>query len=229
MTRDVHPVRVGYRVRIARRHRAVVMALAAACLWASLFVWSACRAAENGQRGGDLERQLVQATVAVDVPRVQQLLTSGADPNKMAPHEGHDQSPWKLALHQARPNRPETLAIVRAMLAAGANPGTAWGEGPSVRGGYSVQSMTPIFEAVSTSTPDVARALMQAGLDPRLAQVALELAVENGQADIVHVLVEAGVDVNTHATAITPLVAAIQTRNVALMTYLEDHGAREKP
>jgi ankyrin repeat protein len=192
-------------------------------------VWPSCRAAENGQRGGEPERQLVQATVAVDVQRVQQLLASGADSNKMAPHEGHDQSPWKLALQQARPNRPETHAIVRAMLAAGANPTTAWGEGPSTRGGYSVQPTTPILEAVSTSTADVARALMQAGLDPALAQVALEVAVENSEVDIVHVLVEAGVDVNSHATAITPLVAAIQTRNVALMTYLEDHGAREKP
>ena len=53
--------------------------------------------------------------------------------------------------------------------------------------------------------------------------------MENGQSDIVHVLVEAGVDVNSRATAITPLVAAIQTRNVALMNYLEEHGAREKP
>jgi hypothetical protein len=27
----------------------------------------------------------------------------------------------------------------------------------------------------------------------------------------------------------TPLVAAIESRNVALMTCLEEHGAREKP
>jgi len=31
---------------------------------------------------------------------------------KLAPHEGHDQSPWKLALHQVRPNRPDTITIV---------------------------------------------------------------------------------------------------------------------
>jgi ankyrin repeat protein len=191
-----------------------------------------CRVArpvDNGQRGGEPERQLVQATVALDVQRVRQLLGSGANPNKMAPHEGHDQSPWKLALHQVRPNRPDTIAIVRLMLDAGASPEVAWGEGPSVRGGYSVQSVTPISEALSTSSPDVARALMRAGLDPALATVELELAVENGEEEFVHVLVESGVDVNRQATAITPLVAAIQTRNVALMTYLEEHGAREKP
>ena len=44
-----------------------------------------------------------------------------------------------------------------------------------------------------------------------------------------HALVEAGVDVNCQPTAVTPLVAAIEARNVALMTYLEEHGAREKP
>jgi ankyrin repeat protein len=53
--------------------------------------------------------------------------------------------------------------------------------------------------------------------------------VEAGEAEIVHLLVDAGVDVNTTAGATTPLLAAIDTRNVSLMTYLEDHGAREKP
>ena len=72
-------------------------------------------------------------------------------------------------------------------------------------------------------------ALLEAGLDPREAGLALEESVENGQVELVHVLVEAGVDVNSQATAITPLVAAIERRDVALMTYLEDHGAREKP
>jgi ankyrin repeat protein len=84
---------------------------------------------------------------------------------------------------------------------------------------------------VSNSAPDVARALMQAGFDPhqQTAGVALELAVENGEADIVHVLVEAGVNVNSQASVTTPLLAAIEKRNVAIMTYLEEHGAREKP
>jgi hypothetical protein len=184
---------------------------------------------ENGERGGEPERQLAQATVAMDVARVRQLLGSGANPNKMAPHEGHDQSPWKLALHQVRPNRPDTITIVRLMLDAGAKPEVAWGEGPSVRGGYSVQSVVPLSEVLTNQSPDVARALLRAGLDPASATLELEEAVENGQEEMVHILVEAGVNVNSRPTAITPLVAAIQTRNVALMTYLEEHGARENP
>ena len=69
---------------------------------------------------------------------------------------------------------------------------------------------------------------MAAGLSPRRAETDLLLAVENGQSEIVHLLVEAGVDVNCHRAS-TPLVAAIDARNLALMIYLEEHGAREKP
>lgn len=206
------------------RRTSVALAVAAAALSA----WS-CRAGENGVRGGELERRLVAATAAVDLAAVQQQLAAGADPNKLAPWQGHDQAAWKLALHQVRAARPDTIAIVRAMLKAGARPDVAWGEAPSRNGGYSVQRSAPILEAVTTSTPAVASALLAAGLDPRDATLALEQAVETGQAELVHVLVEGGVDVNSEATAITPLVAAIEARNVPLMTYLEEHGARENP
>ena len=184
---------------------------------------------ENGKRGGEVERQLVEATVAGDLAQVQKLLSAGADPNKMAPFEGHDQSPWKMALNKAKLKRPDTIAIVKAMIRSGANPEVAWGEAPSKRGGFSVQQQSPLLDGVSIGSAEIVRALLDAGHRPSAGGVALELAVENGQADIVHVLVESGVDVNTRATAITPLVAAIQTRNVALMNYLEEHGAREKP
>jgi ankyrin repeat protein len=189
----------------------------------------ACNTANNAQRGGEPERQLVAATVAGDVARVNQLLASGADPNKMAPHEGHNQSAWKLALHQVRPQRRELVDIVRAMLRAHANPDVAWGEAPSRRGGYAALPVTPLLEALPYDVPDVARALFEAGLSPRRGQLALVLAVENRQTEMVHVLVEAGVDVNSRPSANTPLVAAIEARDVALMTYLEEHGAREKP
>ena len=205
------------------RRAAAILVLAAALTLPS------CRRGENGQRGGDRERQLVEAAVAGDLAQVQKLLSAGADPNKMAPFEGHDQSPWKMALNKAKLKRPDTIAIVKAMIRSGANPEVAWGEAPSKRGGFSVQQQSPLLDGVSIGSAEIVRALLDAGPRPSVGGVALELAVENGQADIVHVLVEAGVDVNTRATAITPLVAAIQTRNVALMNYLEEHGAREKP
>jgi ankyrin repeat protein len=170
-----------------------------------------CRRGENGQRGGDLERQLVEATVAGDLAQVQKLLSAGADPNKMAPFEGHDQSPWKMALNKAKLKRPDTIAIVKAMIRSGANPEVAWGEGPSVRGGFSVQRQSPLLDALSIGSADVVRALMQAQPRPSVGGVALELAVENGQAEIVHVLIEEGVDANNTQGAMTPLVAAVPT------------------
>jgi hypothetical protein len=190
---------------------------------------SSCSAADNGRKGGEPERQVAAATVAADVGTVKRLLASGADPNKMAAYDGHYQSPWKLALHQVRPGRSDLRDIVEAMLKAGANPAVAWGQAPSLRSrAYTTQPHEPMSDAVSYSAPDLARALMAAGLSPRLAETDLVLAIETGQSEIVHVLVEAGVNVNSHRAS-TPLVAAIDARNRALMTYLEEHGAREKP
>ena len=201
----------------------------AALLTSAALVLSSCSGADNGVRGGEPERRLAIATVAADVEQVKQLLAAGADPNKMAAYEGHYQSPWKLALQQVRPGRPSTSEIVQVMLKAGANPSVVWGEAPSRRGeAFTAQRHEPMSDAVLYSAPDVARALMAAGLSPRRAETALVLAIENGQVEIVYVLVEAGVDVNSHGAS-TPLVAAIDARNLALVTYLEEHGAREKP
>jgi ankyrin repeat protein len=205
------------------RRAGAILVLAAALTLPS------CRRGENGERGGDLERQLVEAAVAGDLAQVQKLLRAGADPNKMAPFEGHDQSPWRMALNKAKLKRPDTIAIVKAMIKSGANPEVAWGEAPSKRGGFSVQQQSPLLDAVSIGSAEIARALIEAGRHPSVGGVALELAVENGQVDIVHVLVEGGVDVNNTHGATTALVAAVNTRNVALLNYLEEHGAREKP
>jgi ankyrin repeat protein len=60
-------------------------------------------------------------------------------------------------------------------------------------------------------------------------QMALVMAIEEGQSEIAQLLVDAGVDVNSHVSADTPLLAAIEARDEAMMTYLEAHGAREKP
>jgi ankyrin repeat protein len=194
-------------------------------------VFSGCRAGQNGRRGGEAEQRLASATAAGDLDHVKQALASGANPNWMVPYEGHDQSPWKLAVLRARPDQKGSTEIVRAMLAAHADPEVAFGDEPSRMGPntYTTQPLEPILEAVSHSSADVVRALLDAGLDRRKGQLALVLAVEQGETEIVHVLVDAGVNVNCHPTANTPLTAAIETRNVALMTYLEDHGAREKP
>ena len=76
---------------------------------------------------------------------------------------------------------------------------------------------------------DVVRALLDARLPPDDARGALVEAVQMGDIEIVHMLVEAGTNVNGETGVGNALLAAIETRNSALMTYLEDHGAREKP
>ena len=196
---------------------------------------------ERAPRGGAPELQLVEATAAADGAAVGRLLASGADPDKSVDVDGRSQSAWYLALRQVRPRRPETVAVALAMLKAGANPNAAWGtprtgpkesfwqtfSGPSRRAGAGYEN--PLALAMDNPVPELIRALIAAGANPRTATSALAPAVEAGDVEIVHMLVEAGVDVNTTAAANTPLVAAIETRNVALMTYLESHGAREKP
>jgi hypothetical protein len=56
------------------------------------------------------------------------------------------------------------------------------------------------------------------------------MAIEQGENEVAHVLVDSGVDVNgRHGAALTPLVAAIEARDFKMMVFLEQHGAREKP
>jgi ankyrin repeat protein len=200
--------------------------------------------ARRSQSGGEPERQLAAATIAGDAARVSQLLSSGANPNNVVQVDGDRQSPWFLALYQLRPRRPELVDIVRLMLKAGANPNEAWGtrvgtvgprqsawkrffsQGGARQAGFG--SDNPI-QVARYSIAEVVRALVAAGFNPRYGDSALVAAVESEDLDIVHTLVEAGVNINCRPGANTPLVAAIEARNVALMTYLEEHGAREKP
>lgn len=178
--------------------------------------------------GGPKETDLVVATKARDVALVRRLLSSGADPNGMVDFEGSSHSAWEYSLTQMRTRYPETVEIVKLMIGAGAAPESAWGGG--VRAGIGRPSeKLPIQIAMMNPNVEVVRALLDAGMRPRVGGAALVTAVEKGEIEIVHLLVERGVDVNTTAGAIPPLLAAIEARNVALMTYLEDHGAREKP
>jgi len=206
-------------------------------------VVASCGGVERAPYGGPAEQQLAAATTAVDVASVARLLAAGANPNQMVKVDGHDQSAWFLSLYQMRPNRPDMVEVVRAMLKAGANPESAWGTnvgsvknqesvvrsfmGPSRRSGSGPDA--PLHVAMLHPVPEVVRALVAAGLNPRHGQAALVMAIEEGDVEIAHILVDAGVDVNGQPGANTPLVAAIEARNVSLMTYLEAHGAREKP
>lgn len=191
-----------------------------------------CSRIETPPHGGDPERALVAATELRDVAKVQALLVSGANPNKMIQHEGDSHSAWSWALQKFRPGHPEQVEIIRALLKAGANPDTAWGTsegsgtGPRAR---SVGSMEPLMLAMLHPDPQVVQAILAAKRNAFGGQTALVMAIESGETQIAHLLVEAGVDVNCHPGANTPLLAAIEARDEAMMVYLEEHGAREKP
>jgi ankyrin repeat protein len=215
-----------------------------AILVAGAMALSACAGIERPRFGSDQELALAKATLSGDVTAVRTLLDAHADPNLMVDVNDRNQSPWYLALDQVRPDRPASVEIITAMLRAGADPNSAWGTGggdvtqlPESRwrrfmNGARVASTSPrnpMAVVMLHPTPAAVRALVDAHIDPRLGQSALVSAIESSDADIARILVDAGVDVNCRPGANTPLVAAIEARNVPLMTYLEEHGAREKP
>jgi hypothetical protein len=199
-------------------------------------------ATEGPPDGGDKERALAAATTAFDVQKVRELLASGADPNARIDIEGNSESSWFLALDQLRQNRPDSIAVVKAMLQSGASRTNVWGTHGGarpkesfwksfMRGGRVAGSGSgsPLRVAMFHPVPEVVRWLTESGFDPRDGEGELVSAIESGEVEIAHILVEAGVNVNCQPTAVTPLVAAIELRSEALMTYLEEHGAREKP
>lgn len=200
--------------------------LAAWVVIAGLLVSASC---EHAPFGGEPEGKLIQATAARDVAQVQKLLAAGANPNKMVPFEGLNHSPWEFALNQLRPKHPEDVEIIKAMLKAGADPMVAWGEGQS-RGITRRHPTEPLLIVMLHPNAEVVRALLQAGMKSGWGEFALVNAIETGETEIAHLLVESGVNVNgQHGAALTPLVAAIEARDFKMMVYLEEHGAREKP
>jgi ankyrin repeat protein len=207
-------------------------ALATACLL------TACGAAEAPPRGGDKEQALAAAAMAADSAKVNALLAAGANPNWRVDVQGNDESSWYLALDRLRPTAPldrrrQGDAEVRC------DPTKAWGYGmrepesflkslSHARSGGPSNEL-PLHLAMFHPVPEIVRALVATRFDPRDGQSALVDAIESGEIEIAHILVDAGVDVNCRPGAVTPLIAAIERRDVALMTYLEAHGAREKP
>jgi len=191
--------------------RATTVACAVLCL----STITACTVEQRAPHGGEAERQLAAATMAADVGKVSQLLASGANPNQVVDVNGDTQSPWFLALYQLRPRRPETIAIVTLMLKSGANPHEVWGT--------SRDSSTKRESAWSRFWSTGAR---QVGFG---SDAPMRLVLFHPVPELIVALIDAGVDANIQVAGVTPLLVAIDARDVALMTYLEAHGAREKP
>lgn len=180
--------------------------------------------------GAEKESALIAATAAHDVAKVQTLLDSGANPNAMVKFEkGLYQSSWRQVLQQLRPKHPEDVAIIKAMLKAGADPAVAYGEGEALNVTH-MHDDEPLTIVMMNPNADVVRALLDTGHATGSRQIALVNAIQAGDLDIVRMLVEAGADVNSdRGSRITPLIAAIEARDMKIMTYLEAKGARERP
>jgi ankyrin repeat protein len=96
----------------------------------------------------DRRTPLERAAAEGSVDRVMQLLASGADPNA---HGGT----WTYPL-EAAAERPHNTEVIRALIAAGANPNT---EGVEDYEGWD----SPLFRAVVIEDVDNARALLDGG------------------------------------------------------------------
>jgi len=179
--------------------------------------------------GGEKESALVAATADHDIAKVQSLLDAGANPNAMVKYtDGLYQSAWRQVLQQLRPTHPEDAAIVRAMLKAGADPTVACGEGRALNI-TRMHDDEPFTIVMLNPNAEVVRALLDAGVKPQAGRSALVMAIEGGETETVHMLVEAGVSVNgDRGAATTPLIAAIERRDAKMMAYLEAHGAHER-
>lgn len=210
----------------------------------AMLTLASCGKIDRPRYGGDQEAALTRAAVAGDLTTVNTLLASHADPNVMVELNGRSQSAWYVALDQIRPEQPATIAIVAAMLKSGADPNAAWGTGDSAVtrptrsrweqfwSGSRVQSTTtrsPLDVAMRHPSLDAMRLLLGTHFDRRLGENVLVDAIASGQDEIARMLVDAGVDANCRPGAITPLIAAVEARNLDMITYLETHGAREKP
>jgi ankyrin repeat protein len=207
-------------------------------LLATALAVGSCSRVQTAPYGSAPEQALVEATMAHDAAKVQQLLASGADPNKAVDYKGQYQSAWSLVLERFAPkqDRQAQVDIVQAMLKSGANPDEAWGtnggDSPQEllsQGRRSFSSRPPLALAMYSGDPAVVGAILRVKPDAAGGETALVMAIERRESDVAHLLVDAGVDVNAHRGANTPLVAAIEARDEAMMIYLEQHGAREKP
>ncbi len=125
---------------------------------------------------------LISAAGENDLPSVQAYLASGADPNRLT-------TDGRSAVYEAATSSdPE---ILRVLIEAGADVNQT-----------ALNGWSPLMEAVTVGSTDAARMLADAGANPnhRLdpsnpLSVPLMFAAQNGHAEIVRILLNAGADV----------------------------------
>lgn len=163
-------------------------------------------ASAKPQTPGGLSPIVVAATASAETTTL--LLNHGADPNENLGE------PLRTASGHNKP------AIVRALLAHGANPDTPLNFAP------------PLVDAAYAGYPDVVAALLDAKADANLKNAqgytALTKACLHGHIEIIKQLIDYGADVNLASTdGATPLLAAAQEGSTESLSLLLGKGANK--
>lgn len=156
--------------------------------------------------------------VAVNTDICKNLVQRGADVN----YSKGEQTPLQLACT----TNPE---VVKVLMDNKADPNLSIETDNTMRG-------KPLFIAVNNNKTDIANILMNNGADPKVNVVntengikqnnLLEVAVANGNKDMVQSLINKGCDVNTkNADGNTCLNIAAQQQNKDMVDYLASKGA----
>jgi ankyrin repeat protein len=166
----------------------------------------------------ELGRQLVAAARASDLPTVTRLLQQGADPNAL------DRATPIMGAAASSVSGEPNLAVMRALLAAGAN--------VNARGLY---GGTALILAARLCKPDAVRLLLDNGADPNLVDdekvsplVYSLQPFRNDQEnlEIMRLLLAKGADVNaTPITKRTALFEAVFRGSVPMVKLLVEHRA----
>jgi ankyrin repeat protein len=163
-------------------------------------------ASAKSKTSGGLSPIVVAATASPEITTL--LLDHGADPDENLGE------PLRTASSRNQP------AIVRALLAHGANPNTPLNFAP------------PLVDAAYSGYPDVVAALLDAKANPNVRNsqgyTALIKACLHAHVEIIKQLIDHGADVNLASTdGATPLLAAAQEGSKESLSFLLEKGANK--
>ena len=158
-------------------------------------------------------RELYQAAMFQDLPRLEALLAQGADPNHV--ENGRPTLGWAA--------QNGNVEIVRALLKGGANPNAADIE----------IKHTPLIRAIEMQHLEIVQALLKGGADPNAVaadgKTALMFAVESQKPALVQALLDAKVDVKrVEEDGNSPVLVAaqeMQPESIEIIRLLGKAGA----
>ena len=126
--------------------------------------------------------------------------------------------------------KPLILPLLLVLAACGRSPEEATKKLAEMQVPVSPEAL--IAKTKDTKNQDVAKMLVQAGVDPNARQengmTALMSAAFNGQRDVAKALLEQGAQVNADAKGFNALSLAVERGDIAMAELLLKHGAEAK-